>query len=102
MMSEISHAKVPDSEWKALHRLGGAAALMAAVLFRRNLAEEFLLFRQHGIIRSGPNALPNTAIEWFNVLHNYRLIGLTFLNRFDMVNYALVGLMFLGLYAALR
>ncbi|MGO9088559.1 MAG: hypothetical protein ACLQBK_25420 [Candidatus Sulfotelmatobacter sp.] len=91
-----------DSNWKTLYRVGGVAALLAAFLFRRNLAEEFLLFRGLGIIRSGPSALPNTVMDWYSVLHHYRLIGLTFLNLFDMVNYALIGLMFLGLDAALR
>ena len=40
--------------------------------------------------------------DWYTLLHTNRLVGLTLLNVFDMVNYLLVGLMFLGLYAALR
>jgi hypothetical protein len=55
-----------------------------------------------GIIRAGPKALPSTVLDWFTLLHAHRLIGLTLLNAFDIVNYALVGLIFLGLYAALR
>jgi len=60
------------------------------------------LARAIGIIRSGPRAIPNSAIDWFTLLHTNRLAGLALLNVFDTVNYALVGLIFLGLYAALR
>jgi len=102
MISQTIHAEVADSSGKTLYRLGGIAALLAAIVFRRNLAEEFMLFRQLGIFHSGPRALPNTVMDWYSILHNYRLIGLTFLNLFDMVNYALVGLIFLGLDAVLR
>jgi hypothetical protein len=55
-----------------------------------------------GVFRAGPGAVPVSALDWFSVLHNYRLIGLTLLNLFDIVNYGLVALIFLGLYAALR
>ena len=54
-----------------------------------------------GIIRSGPQAFPGNAADWFTLLRTYPLIGLTFLNLFDVVNYALVGLIFLGLCPAL-
>jgi len=94
--------EIAGSEWKVLYRIGGTAALVAAILFRRNLAEEFLFFRSVGIIHSGPTALPTNPQDWFHLLQTRRLIGLTFLNLFDAVNYALVGLIFLALYAALR
>ena len=103
-MSELNRGSDPvpeDVRWRLLHRLGGWAAFVAALLFRRNLAEEFLLLRLLGIIRSGPQAFPGTAAEWFTVLRSHPLIGLTFLNLFDLVNYALVGLIFLGLFPAL-
>jgi len=102
MMSQINAAEVPGPEWRGLCRLGGAAAWVAAIVFRRNLAEEYLLFRGLGIIRSGPTAFPDNPAAWFDLLHTHRLIGLTFLNLFDAINYALVGLIFLGLYAAVR
>ena len=41
-------------------------------------------------------------MAWFTLLQSDPLIGLTWLNLFDLVNYALVGLMFLALFAALR
>ena len=95
-------AEFRDVESRLIYRLGGVAALAAALVFRRNLAEEFLLFRGLGVIHSGPTAFPANAVEWFALLHDHCLIGLTFLNLFDLVNYALVGLIFLGLYASLK
>jgi len=88
-------------QWRPLYKLGGWAALAAALLVRRNLAEEFLLLRLLGIIRSGPQAFPGNPADWFILLRSHPLVGLTFLNLFDMVNYALVGLIFLGLCQAL-
>jgi hypothetical protein len=85
-----------------LCRMGGIAALLAAVLFRRNIAEEYLLLRGVGIIGDGPHSIPTQLTEWFALLQQQTMIGLMLLNLFDMVNYALVGLIFLGLYAALR
>jgi len=103
-MSELDRTGDPlvdDVQWRPLYKLGGWAALAAALLFRRNLAEEFLLLRTLGIIRYGPQAFPGNAADWFTLLRTHPLIGLTFLNLFDMVNYALVGLIFLGLCHAL-
>jgi hypothetical protein len=102
-MSELNRGGDPqvDVRWRLLLKLGGWAALVAALLFRRNLAEEFLLLRLSGIIHSGPQAFPATAADCLTLLRAHPLIGLTFLNLFDMVNYALVGLIFLGLCPAL-
>ena len=83
-----------DPGWTRLYRVGGMAALIAGVLFRRNLAAEVGLF-----VEQEP---PITAGDWFGLLQSQRLLGLTYLNLFDLINYALVGLMFLALYAALR
>jgi hypothetical protein len=94
MMNQVSDAETPDSDWKSLHRVGGVAALIAGVLFRRNLAAEIGLFSQH--------KPPVTVSNWFALLQSNRLLGLTYLNIFDIVNYTLVGLMFLALYAVLR
>jgi hypothetical protein len=75
---------------------------VAAVLFRRNWGAEFLLLRNLGIIGVGPATAPGSAVEWFALLENHRLIGLTLLDLFDLVNYALVGLILLALCPALR
>jgi hypothetical protein len=82
------------SSWKTLYRLGGSAALLAAVLFRRNIGAEVSLF-------TGANAIPHSAADWFGLLQAHPFIGLSFLAVFDLVNYALVGLVFLALAAAL-
>jgi len=80
--------------WQTLYRIGGVAALVAGVIFRRNLGAELALFN--------PQTPLTTSKDWFALLQNNRLLGLAYLNFFDLVDYALVGLMFLALYAALR
>jgi hypothetical protein len=101
-MNQGTYAETMDSAWKGLYRAGGAAALIAAVLFRRNLGAEFSLLRMIGVISFGPATVPSSAMDWFTLLQNNRLVGLTLLELFDVVNYALVGLIYLALYAALR
>jgi len=104
--NRVHDPNTPDSHWSSLYKVGGVAALIAVLIFRRWLGVEFLLFRAMframGIIRSGPRTMPSSAIDWFALLQTNRLVGLTLLNVFDVVNYLLVGLIFLGLYAALR
>jgi hypothetical protein len=80
-------------DWTPLYKTGSLAALLAAVFFRRNLGAELSLF-------TGVEAIPQTAVGWYDLLQSNPLIGLTFLALFDLVNYALVGLIFLALGAA--
>ena len=98
MMDQVLNGNMP---FGGLYKAGAAAAVLAAVIFRRNLDAEFVLLRGIGIIKSGPIAPPSTVIGWFLLIQQNRLIGLTLLNLFDLVNYALVGLIFLALGAAL-
>ncbi|MCK4898067.1 MAG: DUF4386 family protein [Anaerolineales bacterium] len=93
-MNQVSNAKTSDFDWKSLYRVGGMAAIISGVLFRRNIAAEIGLFSKQ--------EPPVTVSDWFALLQSNRLLGLSYLNIFDIVNYALVGLMFLALYAALR
>jgi len=93
-MNQVASADTPDSGWKGLYRVGGAAALIAGVLFRRNIAAEIGLFIK--------DPSPGTVGDWFALLQSNRLLGLSYLNIFDLVNYMLVGLMFLALYAVLK
>lgn len=86
----------------ALDRLGAVAALLAALLFRRNLGAEYSLLRMLGVFTAGPLEAPLTAAGWFDLLDAHPFIGLTLLNLFDLVNYALVGVIYLALFAALR
>ena len=83
----------PRSDWKLLYVIGGIAALLAAVLFRRNIGAEVSLF-------TGIEAIPESALEWYELLQANPFIGLSFLAVFDLVNYALEGLVFLALGAA--
>ncbi len=87
--------------WKCLLLIGGVAALLAAIIFRRWLGAEYELLANMGLFRSGPRAPPGDVSDWFALLRTRRLVGFTLLNGFDLVNYALVGLIFLGLHAAL-
>ncbi len=95
-------AETERAVWIGLFRVGGVAALIAALAFRRNLGSEWMLLRSLGLISAGPLTSPATMRDWFALLQNDRVLALTLLNLFDMVNYALVGLMFLALCVALR
>ena len=101
-MNQIAGADTADSDWKALYKVGGVAALIAVLLFRRNLGSEFVLLRYIGVFQFGPATPPISAGAWFDLLHGHPFLGLTLLNLFDVVNYALVGLIYLALYGALR
>jgi hypothetical protein len=48
-MNPVASAETTDSAWKGLYRVGGAAALIAALLFRRNLGSELLPLRAIGV-----------------------------------------------------
>jgi len=92
-MAQIINEEV-DPGYRGLCRVGGLAALLAGVLFRRNIAAEIALFLQH--------ESPANAGDWFALLQDNRLLGLVHLNILDVVNYALLALMFLALLAVLR
>lgn len=94
MMRQVTKAETSDVDLKRLCRVGGGAALLAGVIFRRNLGAEISLF--------SAQKQPETIVDWFTLLQTNRLLGLAYLNVFDLVNYALVGLMFLALYAVLK
>ena len=81
-------------DWTTLYRAGGIAALVAALLFRRNIGAEVSLF-------TGAEAIPQAVAGWFTLLQERPFVGLAFLAIFDVANYVLVGLMFLALAAAL-
>ena len=76
--------------------------MLAVFVFRRNLGAELSLLATLGLVHGVPTTPHATAGEWFMLLQDNRLVGLTFLNFFDLFEYALVGLVFLALWAALR
>lgn len=91
---KATRSQTVNSDWRSLCRIGGIAALIAGIIFRRNISAEIFLF-------TGQTA-PNTVADWFQLLQSNSILGLSLLNIFDVVNYALLGLMFLALYVALK
>jgi hypothetical protein len=83
-----------NQDFTKLYKIGGVAALLAAVLFRRNIGAEVSLF-------TGVGAIPQSIAGWYDLLQTNPLVGLSFLAFFDMINYTLVGVAFLALCAAL-
>jgi hypothetical protein len=73
-----SGTETAAATWNGLYRTGGAAALIAGVVFRRNLAAEISLFSSQ--------KQPDTIIDSFTLLQKDRLLGLIYLNVFDLVN----------------
>jgi len=80
------------SSWRRLYQVGAVAAMIAAVVFRRNMGAEMTMFF---------GAVPNTAAGWFTLLQTNSLLGIISLNFFDIIDYSLVGIMFVALYVAL-
>ena len=90
------------ANWKPLYLTGGIAALLAVFVFRRNLGAELSLLAMLGIVDGVPTTPLTSAGDWFRLFQENRLVALTLLNLFDLVEYALLGLIFLALYVALR
>jgi hypothetical protein len=84
---------IEESQWTHLFKAGSIAALLAGLLFRRNIGAEVTLF-------TGVGAIPQSIGGWYDLLQANPFVGLSFLAVFDLVNYALVGLVFLALGAA--
>ena len=89
-----SSTETADSIWSSLYRIGGAAALICALMYVITL----------GIYipanRAGPP--PGTVPEWFTLFQTNPLTGLFFLGLADIVIMVLWGPMSLALYAALK
>ena len=94
MMDQDHNVETSDSNWKSLYRVGGVSALIAGMLFRRNIAAEIGFFVEE--------TSPITVNDWFSLLQSNRLLGLIYLNIFDIVNYVFISLMFLALYVVLK
>lgn len=93
-MNRSAETKVADSAWRRVYLVGGVAALIAVVIFRRNLGAEVSLLTGQ--------MPPVTAGDWFTLLRNDSLLGITLLGFFDVVNAALVGLMILAVCPVLK
>lgn len=93
-MNVAAGTETADTAYKGLYVIGGVAALIAGLVFRRNLGPEVSLLTGH--------MPPDTTLGWFTLLQENRLLGLALLNVFDIVDYALLSLIFIALYAALK
>ena len=71
--------------WKPLYLTGGIAALLAVFVFRRNLGAELSLLAMLGMVDGVPTTPLTGAGDWFRLFQENRLVGLTFLNFFDLV-----------------
>lgn len=100
-MNASSDIENRTSPWKLLYRVGGAAALIAVIFFRRNISAELSISQGFGIFPV-PATLPDNALDWFALLQKHPFVGLAMLDFFDLINFALVGMIFLALYAALK
>jgi len=90
LMNRVIDAETVDFAWKSLFRVGGAGALIVAVL----LSIEIVVFTAY--------PLPSTVVGYFTLFQSNRLIGLLDLYLLEIPAYALFVPMFLALYAALR
>jgi len=97
----VSRIETRKMSWKTLYIAGGAAALLAVIVFRRNWSAELTAFHGFGIFEI-PNPLPSNALEWYALLQKDPFVGLSLFNLFDLINFALVGVIFVALYAMLR
>lgn len=88
-MSELSVEK-EDLKWKNLYRIGGMAAILAAVL----LLIEIIVFT------IWPQ--PTTAIGHFTLLESNKLIGLIDFYLLEFIAYILFIPMFFAIYVALK
>jgi hypothetical protein len=89
------------ANWKNLCKIGGVAALVAVIVFRRNFGTELTTFKGFGIF-DVPGMTPASAEAWFSLFQSRPFLGLILFELFDIVNYLLVGLIFLALYGALH
>jgi hypothetical protein len=89
-----TNAEVGDSNWNSLYRIGGAAALICALMYLITLAVYL-----PANLASPP---PSTVHEWFTVFEDSPVTGLFFLGLGDIVIMLLWGPMSLALYTVLK
>ena len=100
-MNQNTQTDSTDAGWRTLYKVGGVAALLAVLVFRRNWGAELVQFKGFGIF-DVPETTPISAGEWYGLLQENPFVGLSLFGLFDLVNYALLSLLFLALYGALR
>jgi hypothetical protein len=90
-----------EQGWRGLYLVGAAAALIAAVFFRRYCSAELSMLHAFGVLSVDANMAPIRAQEWFDLFQVAPLVGLILFDVLDLVNYALIGLIYLALFGAL-
>ena len=88
--------------WRSLQVLGGIAAILAGLVFRRWWSSELALLESLGIVPATGAPFPTTPAAWFALIHAHPFRALVELNYFDIVNFILVALMYLGLFSRIR
>ena len=89
---QVAVSPTVDSRWNLLYKVGGAAALITAMVIPIQVI----------VIAAWPPPLQGTAIDWFMLFQGNWLLGLLSLDLLFMVDYALLVPIFLALYVALR
>ncbi len=92
-MSQARDVRGTDPSALSLYRVGGAAALLCALMYLITMAIYIPAYRE--------GAPPSTVVEWFTLLQSNPLTGLFFLGLADVIIVVLWGPMSLALYAAL-
>ena len=87
-----SNCGTTDSVWKPLYRVGGAAALITAVLIPIHVIV-FIVW---------PPPLEGTVTDWFTLFQDNWLLGLLSMDLLLMADYVLLVPIVLALYAVLR
>lgn len=90
MSDRVSEVESVDPAYKSLYRIGGVAALVAAVLMLGVLIV-FTIYPQ-----------PGTVGDWFELFQSNKIIGLLDFWLLEVLGYTMFALVFLALYFALR
>ena len=94
IMSQVTNVEPADPNEQNLYKIGGAAALICAVMYLITIGVYI------PANRAGPP--PGTVLEWFTLFQTNPVTGLFFLGLADIVIMLLWGPMSLALYAALK
>jgi hypothetical protein len=90
MMNQVGNAETADSTYQSLYKIGGAAALIAAVLILGDVV----------VLAIYPQ--PNAISDWLILFQSNSIVGLLDLWGLEVLMYLMFIMMFLALYMVLR